>query len=129
LDLLRRIRPWAGKGRVPHRLYYTGNRQGTIEAALEADPLAEAMRQLVEKEDWSGSPTELLMRLDALVSDAVRKGRTWPVAANALKKRLQRLQTALRETGILLDLDGRSNDRKRGRRFYSIRRDRSAERS
>jgi len=105
---------------------YTGNRQGTIEAALEADPLAGAVRQLVEKEDWSGSPTELLTRLDGLVSDGVRKGRTWPAAANALKKRLQRWQTALRETGVLLDLDGRSNDRKRGR-FYSIRRDRGTE--
>src|SRR5260370_1020735 len=45
---------------------YLGNRKGAIEAALDGDPLAEAVRQLVEKEDWSGSPTELLMQLDGL---------------------------------------------------------------
>jgi len=39
---------------------YLGNRKGQVEAAIEADPIGDAVCQLVEQEDWSGSPTELL---------------------------------------------------------------------
>lgn len=103
---------------------YVGNRKGTIEAAIEADPIGEAVCQLVEKEDWLGSPTKLLARLEAqpCVSEAVCKGRTWP-AANKLRGRLRRLASPLRERGISLDLDERANDAARTR-LIGIRRNR-----
>lgn len=102
---------------------YLGNRKGQIEAALEADPLSDAVVQLVETEDWLGSPTELLARLGEKVTDAVRKSRSWP-AANKLRGRLRRLATALREKGIFLDLDDRANDAARTR-IIGIRRNRA----
>jgi putative DNA primase/helicase len=102
---------------------YVGNREGQVEAALEADPLSDAVAQLVESDDWSGSPTELLARLGEKVSDAVRKGRSWP-APNKLRSRLRRLATALREKGIFLDLDERANDAARTR-VIGIRRNRA----
>lgn len=102
---------------------YLGNRQGQVEAAIEADPIGEAVCQLVEKEDWFGSPTELLARLGELVTDAVRKGRSWP-AANKVRGRLRRLASPLREREITLDLDERANDAARTR-IIGIRRHRS----
>jgi len=101
---------------------YTGNRKGQIEAALEADPLSDAVAQLVEANDWIGSPTELLARLGEKVTDTVRKSRSWP-PANKLRSRLRRLATALREKGIFLDLDERANDIARTR-IIGIRRNR-----
>jgi len=58
------------------RAAYLRNRKGQVEAIIEADPIGEAVCQLVEKEDWFGSPTELLARLEAqpCVTEAVRKG-------------------------------------------------------
>jgi len=93
------------------RAAYLRNRKGQVEAVIEADPIGEAVCLLVEKEDWFGSPTELLARLAELVPDSVRKGRNWP-AANKLRGRLRRLATALREQrGISFDyLDERPND-------------------
>jgi hypothetical protein len=102
---------------------YLGNRKGAIEAAIEADPIGEAVCQLVETEDWLGSPTELLARLAEKVTDAVRKSRTWP-SANKVRGRLRRLASPLRERGITLDLDERANDAARTR-LIGIRRDRS----
>ena len=106
---------------------YLRNRKGQMEAAIEADPIGDAVCELVEKEDWSGSPTELLARLEAqpCVSEAVRKGRAWP-ATNKLRGRLRRLASPLRERGITLDLDERANDAARTR-LIGIRRDRSGE--
>lgn len=102
---------------------YLGNRKGQVEAAIEADPIGEAVCQLVEKEDWLGSPTELLARLGEKVTDAVRKSRTWP-AVNKLRGRLRRLASPLRHRGIFLNLDERANDAARTR-LIGIRRDRS----
>jgi putative DNA primase/helicase len=101
---------------------YVGNRKGQVEAALEADPLSDAVAQLVETDDWLGSPTELLARLGEKVTDPVRKSRGWP-PTNKLRSRLRRLATALREKGIFLDLDERANDPTRTR-IIGIRRSR-----
>jgi hypothetical protein len=81
--------------------------------------------QLVEKEDWSGSPTELLARLEVqpCVTEALRKSRAWP-AANKLRGRLRRLASPLRERGITLEPDERANDAARTR-LIGIRRHRS----
>jgi hypothetical protein len=101
---------------------YLGNRGGTVEAAIEASPIGEAVCQLVEKDDWFGSPTELHARLGEKVTDTVRKSRTWP-AVNKLRGELRRLQSPLRERGITLQLDDRANDAARTR-IIGIRRDR-----
>jgi len=105
---------------------YLRNRKGQVEAAIEADPIGEAVCQLVEKENWFGSPTELLARLGEKVTDAVRKGRNWP-AANKLRGRLRRLAPALRQQGIVFDhLDDKYAKDADGNRIIGIRRDRSS---
>ena len=80
----------------------------TEEAQLDAvmdDPVGEAVVALMEQEekrfgDWSGTPTELLRALEALIDPFVQRTRDWPKSPIALSKRLQSLQTALGAQGI-----------------------------
>jgi hypothetical protein len=80
---------------------YTGNRAEATESALEADPVAGAVRQLMaDRDEWTGSATELWKALSQLVDEDVRRTKAWPGAPNALASRLTRLAPALRAIGI-----------------------------
>jgi hypothetical protein len=80
---------------------YAGNRTEATENALEADPVAGAVRQfMTDRDEWIGSPTELWKALNRLVDEDVRHTKEWPGAANALTARLKRLAPALRDVGI-----------------------------
>lgn len=105
---------------------YQADREGAIEQALEADPLGDAVCQLVEHDDWGGTPTALLISLSEKVPDPVRKSPTWPKASNKLRDRLRRLAPALRAQGISLDL---GTPKAGGNRFIGIRRERFLEQS
>ena len=86
---------------------YAGNRSAATELALDDDPVAVAVRRLLEKEDdWSGTSTELLAALGDLVDEETRRSKSWPAAANALSNRLKRIAPALREAGVEYE-DGR----------------------
>jgi hypothetical protein len=100
---------------------YSANREGAVEQALEADPLGDAVCQLVEHEDWGGRPTALLTSLSEKVTEQERKLPNWPKAANKLRDRLRRLAPALRAKGIELDL---GTPKTGGNRFIGIRRNR-----
>jgi putative DNA primase/helicase len=103
---------------------YQANRKGTVQMALEADPLVDPVRQLVEHHDWSSTPTQLHVRLSELASDAVRKSRSWP-AVNKLRGRLRRIAPALRAEGIIFDhLDEKYAKDADGNRVIGIRRQR-----
>jgi hypothetical protein len=80
---------------------YAGNRSAATELALDEDPVAVAVRRLLDKqEEWSGTATELLARLGELIDEETRRSKSWPAAPNALSNRLKRIAPALRETGI-----------------------------
>lgn len=80
---------------------YAGNRAEATENALEADPVAGAVRQfMADRDAWSGSPTDLWKALNRLVDEDVRHTKAWPGAPNALTSRLRRLAPALRGVGI-----------------------------
>lgn len=86
---------------------YTGNRAEANELALNDDPVAVAVRALLERqEEWSGTSTELLAKLGTLVDEDVKHSKVWPGAPNALTNRLKRLAPSLREAGIEYE-DGR----------------------
>ncbi|MEE8549514.1 MAG: hypothetical protein V3S74_08570, partial [Alphaproteobacteria bacterium] len=93
---------------------YSLNRQGAVETSIEADPIANAVCDLVADADWEGIPTQLLAALEERVSEPVRKSRIWP-SANKLRGRLRRLQAPLRTLGIVLDLDQRAKGKGRAR--------------
>jgi hypothetical protein len=80
---------------------YMGNRREATESALEADPVADAVRRLLRDEDeWSGTAGELWKVLGDLVGEDIKHTKAWPAAPNALSARLKRLAPALRGVGI-----------------------------
>jgi hypothetical protein len=80
---------------------YSGNRAEATENALEADPVAIAVREFMEDQDeWTGTAGELWEALNGLVGEAIRHTKAWPGAPNALSARLKRLAPALRGIGI-----------------------------
>ena len=90
---------------------YSGNREEAIETSLESSPVAGGLRSMMAQRDsWSGTPSELFGVLNELVSDDLRKMKSWPKAANALSGRLKRLAPFLKAVGIVLDF-GRGKER------------------
>ena len=94
---------------------YTGNRAQTVNSVIEADPVASTLHAwMADRAEWSGTAADLLTRLCAQASDAVRHGKTWPSTPRALSGRLRRAATFLRTVGIHIDFDwrvGRSRTR------------------
>jgi hypothetical protein len=90
---------------------YAGNRQEATDTALDADPVAAAVLELMAGEDeWAGSATELWKALSELVDEGLRQTKAWPGAPNALTGRLKRLAPTLRGVGVEYgeDRSGRS---------------------
>lgn len=79
---------------------YRATRDRTVFAALEADPVAVAVRQLIDPHPWEGTAAELLGELDRLVSEGIRRSRSWPHLPHVLSGRLRRLAPTLRAVGI-----------------------------
>jgi hypothetical protein len=80
---------------------YHQNRTNVIEDAIYSDLVAQAVRKLVnDAGEFSGTPSQLLAKLNELTPDAKRRDRSWPTMPNVLSNRLRRVATFLRERGI-----------------------------
>lgn len=83
---------------------YADNRRVTADAAFEADPVAMAVARLMTEGDgrsiWEGTATLLLVELNMLVPDEVKRSRFWPTKVNALGSAIQRAAPLLRGKGI-----------------------------
>lgn len=91
---------------------YTDNRQRGIELALEASPLATAVRTLMASTSlWEGSPADLLAELAKLVDEQTTRQRWWPRDAARLSGALRRLAPALRGVGITVQWSKRRGTR------------------
>lgn len=93
---------------------YTSNRQAAADTALDADPVAGAVLELMSVRDtWSGTATELWSALNKLADDNIQRTKAWPAAPNALAARLKRLAPTLRGAGIEYseDRSGRSRNK------------------
>ncbi len=73
--------------------------------ALDSDPVAMTIVNLLHNadEDFYGTATELLDKLNGQASDEVRKQRTWPNTAAKLGNRLRRIAPVLREQGLSVE--------------------------
>ena len=95
---------------------YAGNRAEADENALDNDPVAVAVRDLMAgRNEWSGTATELYAAIAELVDEDVRRSRAWPSAPNSLSNRMKRIAPFLREVGIEFG-DERSSGGSRTRR-------------
>ena len=87
---------------------YNENRRHVVEASFEADVVAVAIRDWIlgsQPDGWTGTMTELFGALNAttLVSDSARRSRLWPVGAQALGNRIERIAPLLRSKGFTIE--------------------------
>jgi hypothetical protein len=95
---------------------YAENRDDAVDDVIAADPVAEAVRTMMEAKasQWRGTATELLDLLTARVGERVSRAKSWPETPRSLGNRLRRAATALRKIGIDIEF-GREKERERTR--------------
>lgn len=80
---------------------YRTNRAEAATAVIEADPVAQAIRALVEREGgFKGTMTALLGRLKPYRGTFVYFDRPWPSSAEGLGRAIRRIAPALRQVGV-----------------------------
>jgi hypothetical protein len=80
---------------------YCGNRDEAVEGVIDADPIAAAVRAMMEtRKVWTGTASDLLGALAEAAGERIAKSRTWPDSPRALSGRLRRALTFLRTIGI-----------------------------
>ena len=102
---------------------YRSNLDHAVEASIEADPVAEAVRLYMElylDEQWEGTATELLRILEERrgPGDNRTRSKYWPQSPNALSNRLRRAATSLRQIGI--DVQTGIREGSQGRRIICM---------
>ncbi len=97
---------------------FVGQRQRIAGDVVDADPVARAIRNLIDQcGRWSGTSAELLAELTPKGDDGKpRLPAQWPQTARGISGRLNRIVPALRSIGIELEHE-RDNSRKRTRRL------------
>ena len=87
---------------------YNSNRDEAVEAVIDADPVAAALRLLMsEQTEWTGTASHLLDELTNKVDERISKSKEWPGSARALSGRLRRAATFLRKIEIEVTFGGR----------------------
>jgi hypothetical protein len=93
---------------------FCGNRDEAVEGVIDADPVAAAVRSMMQKRtEWTGTASDLLDALAEEASERIAKSKTWPTSPRALSGRLRRAATFLRKIGIETSFtkEGRSRAR------------------
>jgi hypothetical protein len=93
---------------------YCGNRDEAVEGVIDADPIAAAVRALMAAHTWwTGTASDLLGALAAVVGERAAKSKSWPDGPRALAGRLRRAATFLRKIGIEIGFgrEGRARTR------------------
>lgn len=91
---------------------YEGNTEARNEEALQANPVAAMVVEMMEAQsEWEGTPSELLADLEKLAEEhrVNTKAREWPRAAHSLSRRLNEVRPNLAAVGIAVTTrrDGR----------------------
>lgn len=96
--------PALGWGDGAFMAAYDENRADAVKAALEADPVAVGIRDLIALPKcggrWEGTASELLEELRDLADEEAKRSKGWPRAANVLSNRVRRAGAFLRQVGI-----------------------------
>jgi len=92
---------------------YTRNREMAVDLTLDVDLVGSALLKFMEdKDEWTGTPTELLKELGLIIDEKVVRSHEWPKTAAALSKRIQRAWTSLFQKGIMAERPARGNERR-----------------
>ncbi|MCI4355190.1 MAG: hypothetical protein L3K06_07480, partial [Thermoplasmata archaeon] len=100
---------------------YDRSRTEAVDVALEASPVASALRELLAEEpkhSWTGTLSNLADALAVKVPDVTRRSPAWPSTTKALGSHLRRAQSFLRRVGVHM---AELPDHSKGKRwtFYS----------
>ncbi len=80
------------------------NQNSASVAALEACPVASAVRKLMDFQPaWAGTATQLLERLVKFADDTTLRSKDWPKKPNMLSNRLKRSAPTMRREGIEIE--------------------------
>ena len=80
---------------------YALNREYLVEVGLESDEVGSTVLQFMKgRNEWTGTPTDLLNKLNENVSKSIQRRKYWPKRPNTLSSRLVRVAPALRRKGI-----------------------------
>jgi len=96
---------------------YCGNLGEAVESVIDADPVAGALRAMMqsrtERTVWTGNATDLLGALGEVAGERVTKSKSWPDSPRALSGRLRRAATFLRKIGIDISFEREGRARTR----------------
>jgi len=95
------------------------NRTAANDVALEASPVGQALRELVEAAPFEGTASELLGQLEERAGDASRP-KDWPKNARSLSGHIARLRPNRRSAGI--DVEGPVRQAGTGNRIWTLTR-------
>jgi hypothetical protein len=90
-------------GEETFRRAWSRMREGAVDGALEASPLAQALLPLLQaRNGWRDPAGALLRELNASRAVGIREPSTWPQSPRGLVSAIRRLQPALRERGWIV---------------------------
>jgi len=104
----------------PHGTFmedYTANGATANAQILEASLVAQPILDLAQDGPWEGTASELLAKMNQLISEQVRRQKTWPGSPQALSNALRRLAPTLMVEGVEVSWLPRTS----GRRVITIK--------
>ena len=103
---------------------YSGNQESANELTLEASPVVPPLQELLGKEDWEGTASELLEVLTSKVTETVGRSKPWPKTARTLGIILRRLSPNLRAEGM--EVEFKQTSGKNSKRLIIITQERNS---
>lgn len=88
---------------IYQELYSHTLQQGQLDTLMD-NPLAAAILELAEADDWSGTPADLLSKLNMQASLGTQRSREWPQNPISLSKRIAGLQAGLLSQSVRIEL-------------------------
>nr|VFJ55985.1 MAG: hypothetical protein BECKFW1821B_GA0114236_102515 [Candidatus Kentron sp. FW] len=93
---------------------YTDNRNEAVDTVIETDPVASAIRSMMEGEtEWRGTATELLQAIKEKPGAMGYRAGDWPPSPKALSGKVSRVTPSLRKVGIHISRKKEGHERKR----------------
>jgi len=80
---------------------HTKNQHNAIQAGIEASPVGTAIMELMSNRDsWTGTPTDLLNKLEQIAGDRQVRSKAWPQSTKGLNNIIKRLTPNFRKLEI-----------------------------
>jgi hypothetical protein len=91
---------------------YENNRAELVDIAIDADPAGTFVLEFMDNRDeWSGTHSELLESLKNIVPKSIQRIKEWPKSPNSLSNRLMKLEAFLMKKGVKIERKRRADKR------------------